>query len=136
MWIAMGGYKSASSIDFLINAHRVAMDSAAQRGLPSSSSKVLSHIIVRNEAGKRLRLEVDESKRRLFDDLAALLLQDVSWSKLENKLYSEYGHVNPDTGKPYGARTMYTAVYNPYFWGNSGRHSPSKYSALCDSQVS
>ncbi len=127
MWAAMSGYKAASSIDSLVQAHRIAMDSAARRGLPTNWSVVLSHRIIRDERGRRLRIEVDESKRRLFDDLATLLLEGTPWGKVEQLLYQRYAHVNPKTGRRYGMRTMYKAVYNPYFWGHSGRHFDGKY---------
>jgi DNA invertase Pin-like site-specific DNA recombinase len=122
MWIAMSGYKSASSVDFLVNSHRVAMDSAAKRGMPTGPITLLSHKIIRNEVGRRVGIEVDESKRRLFDDLATLLLEGVAWAKIDRLMYERFGHVNPKTGRPYGSRTMYKMINNPYFWGNSGRH--------------
>lgn len=127
MFAAMGGYKAASDIDRLKEFHRMGMDKAARDGLPTSWKAVMSHKLIRNEQGKRIGLEVDESKRRLWDDLGSLLLDHKSWSDIDRLLYEQYGHVNPNTGRRYGPRCLYKVVYNPYFWGHSGRHYDGKY---------
>src|SRR5829696_4932767 len=65
---------------------------AVRRTLPS-----LSHKWVRNDAGKLLQLEIDESKRRLWDDLATVLLQGISYRHIETVLYERFGHVDERT---------------------------------------
>ena len=116
MFTAMSGYRAAGAVDALVQARDRAMDNAAQRGLPTSAVPVMSHQIIYGKGHKRERLEVNESKRRLWDDLATLILEGVAWDNIEDELYKRYGHINPDTGRRYGSRTMYKVVYNPYFW--------------------
>lgn len=76
MWIAMNGYKSAGEIDRFVRERDAAMDARAAKGLPVSSRVIFSHKVIRDpNSGKAIRLEVDESKRRLWDDLAILILE-------------------------------------------------------------
>ena len=125
MWIAMNGYKSAGEIDRLVATRDKAMDVRAERGLPISSLIPISHILVRDQTtGKALRLEVDESKRRLWDDLATLVLEGVAWDSIEFKLFERYGHVN-DEGEKYYPNFMYRLIMKPIFWGHMARHHNS-----------
>lgn len=122
MFISMSGYKSASEVDALVKFRHNYMDKAGKQGLPTSSHLVMSHTPVYGKGLKLEKIIVDESKRRLWDNLYALIIEGVSWDKIEDELYKRYGHINPNTGKQYGAGTLYKVIYNPYFWGNSGRH--------------
>ena len=54
----------------------------------------MSHKLIRDDRGQALRLEVDESKRRLWADLAALILEGVGWHRIEHELYERFGHVD------------------------------------------
>lgn len=122
MWIAMNGYKSAGEIDRLVAERDKAMNARAERGLPTSSRIPISHRIIRDpNTGKAIRLEVDESKRRLWDDLAALILDGVAWDTIEIELFNRYGHVN-DRGEKYYPDFMYRLIMKPIFWGHSARH--------------
>jgi hypothetical protein len=125
MWIAMNGYKAAGEIDRLVAARDQAMTSRAERGLPVSSIVVFSHHLVRDpKTGRAIRLEVDESKRRLWDDLAEIVLEGVAWDKIEGQLFERYGHVN-DKGEKYYPYCMYRLLMKPTFWGHTSRFHAS-----------
>ena len=99
-----------------------AITARAQRGLPVSSRIPISHKLVRDPVnGRGIRLEVSEEKRRLWDDLAELILAGISWSLIDQELYQRYGHVS-DSGKPYYAHYMYRLVMKPLFWGHVARN--------------
>ena len=107
MWIAMNGYKSAGEIDRLMDARDKAMTGRAGRGLPTTSRVAFSHKLIRDpESGKAVKLVVDESKRRLWDDLATVILEGVAWDKIEVELFNRYGHANSE-GEPYYSHRMY-----------------------------
>lgn len=121
MWIAMAGYKAAGDIDRLIKSRNLAMNARAQRGLPISSRVPISHNLLRDpNTGKALRLEVDETKRRLWDDLAKLVLEGVSWDRMDLELYQRFGHVDAK-GRPYYSGYMYRLIMKPLFWGHIAR---------------
>jgi DNA invertase Pin-like site-specific DNA recombinase len=127
MFISMSGYNAAHAIDALVEHHHRAMDGVARRGLPIGPSPLMSHTIIRDpKNGRALRLEVDESKRRLWDDLATLLLEGTPWQNIEIELYERFGHVNSETGQRYSTSAMYKVLHNPYFWGHSGRYYKNK----------
>ncbi len=126
LWIAMSGYKSAGDIDRLIKQRDVAMTGRAQRGLPVSSRIPMSHKLIRDQVtGKALRLEVNEDLRRLWDDLAVLILEGIAWDKIEFELFNRYGHVDKN-GDSYYPNYMYKLIMKPFFWGHIARyhHSP------------
>lgn len=122
MWIAMNGYKSAGEIDRFVQARDRAMSARAQRGLPITSRIPMSHKVIRDpDSGKAVSLEVNEDKRRLWNDLAELVLDGVSWDRMELELFQRYGHAN-DTGEPYYPNHFYHLVMKPLFWGHIARH--------------
>ncbi len=120
MWISMAGYKASGDIDRLVKHQKNGMAERAKNGLPVSPKVPLSHKLIRDENGKALRLEVNEGKRRLWDDLAETVLEGVAWKKVENELYTRYGHVDDD-GRPYNMYYMYTLITNPMFWGHTAQ---------------
>jgi DNA invertase Pin-like site-specific DNA recombinase len=125
MWIAMAGYKAAGDIDRLVKVRDEAMSARAKRGLPISSRVPISHKVLRDpQSGKALRLEVDENKRRLWDDLALVILEGVGWDSIELALYNRYGHVNAK-GDPYYPNYMYRLIMKPLFWGHIARYHNS-----------
>ncbi|MBK8022302.1 MAG: recombinase family protein [Chloroflexi bacterium] len=129
MWIAMSGFKAAGEIDRLVKARKTAMTELARRGLPTTSRIPMSHRVIRDEkTGKVARLEVDERKRRLWDDLALLILEGVAWASIEDVLYRRFGHVS-ENGKPYYPNQMYRLLMKPIFWGHMARFHNSKESA-------
>ncbi len=125
MWIAMNGYKSAGEIDRFVAERDKAMTARAERGLPISSRIPISHKIIRDaKTGKAIRLEIDESKRRLWDDLATVVLEGIAWDTIEVELFNRYGHVN-DQGEKYYPNFMYRLIMKPIFWGHMARHHNS-----------
>lgn len=125
MWIAMGGYKAASDIDRLVVARHKAMEARAERGLPITSRVPMSHKVIRDQTtGKAICLEVNESKRRLWNDLAEVLLDGIAWYKVEEELYNRYGHIR-DNGERYYPGYMYRLIMKPLFWGHMARHHAS-----------
>ena len=125
MWIAMNGYKSAGEIDRFIAERDKAMTARAAHGLPISSRIPISHVVIRDpRTGKALQLEVDESKRRLWGDLATVVLEGIAWDTIEVELFNRYGHVN-DQGEKYYSNFMYRLIMKPIFWGHMARHHNS-----------
>lgn len=126
MWIAMAGYKAAGDIDRLVKARNDAFTARAQRGLPVSSRIPMSHTLIRDPVnGRAVRLEVNEERRRLWDDLAQLILEGVAWERIEQELYNRFGHVM-DNGKPFYAHYMYRLIMKPLFWGHTARNHNSE----------
>jgi len=125
MWIAMGGYKAAGDIDRLVKVRDRAMTARAKRGLPITSRVPMSHKVIRDQiTGKSIRLEVNEDKRRLWIDLAEVILDGVAWFNVEDELYKRYGHVNKN-GKKFYPGYMYRLIMKPLFWGHMARHHAS-----------
>ena len=122
MFTAMDGYSAASDIDRLVQGMKATKDANVRRGIYPGRSIPFGLVAVRNEYGKMLRLEVDESQRRLYDDLATVLCEGIGWDFIEKELYQRYGHVDPRTGKPFTTRFFYQALHNAWFWGNGARH--------------
>lgn len=119
-FISMNGYMAASYIDHLIKGQKKTKTERSSRGIPTGARVVFSHSAVRNEYGKLLSIVVDESKRRLFDDVKTLLLEGVGWKFLETVLYERYGHARSD-GTPFKRFFFYHLLHNPWFWGHGAR---------------
>jgi hypothetical protein len=99
------------------------MDKRLERGL-SMNAIPMSHRLIFDERGKPSRLELDHTKERLWQDLASLLLEGVSWENIGRELYTRFGHIR--NSKPYASRTLHRLVHNPYFWGHAARHYEGK----------
>jgi hypothetical protein len=125
MWIAMGGYKAAGDIDRLVKARDKAITALAQRGLPISSRIPISHKVIRDpKTGKAVCLQIDEDRRRLWNDLAELVLEGVAWHNMEVALFKRFGHTN-DKGNAYYPNYFYRLIMKPLFWGHMARHHNS-----------
>lgn len=123
MFTAMDGYSSASHVDGLIKKGKATKTLRTSQGLPTAAHPPFSHIILRDpNNGKRIGIEVDESKRRLFDDVATLVIEGHGWDGFEKELYRRFGHVDPRTGKPFKYQFFYRLLRNPWFWGNAARN--------------
>ena len=119
-YTALGGFAAASEVDRLSKgARETKLKNVREKGLLGSGKPPISHKWVRNEVGKVVRLEMDESKRRLWDDLATVFLEGVSYRHIERELYERYGHIDERTGKPFKKYFFYHLLYCPYFWGNA-----------------
>jgi DNA invertase Pin-like site-specific DNA recombinase len=122
MFISMSGYRAAGAVDALVKARSVAMDAYAQRGIPTSSVVVESHKVVRDpNTGRIVGIELDESKRQLWLDLATLLLEGVAFNNLEEEMYNRFGHTNK-RGEQWHRNKFIKLLYTPAFWGHSARH--------------
>lgn len=115
--MAFGSISVVSSFEQFHKKAKVARRNRVSSGLPASGFTVWSHILERTPTGKSIRLTVDESKRRLFDDLATLIIEGVSWRQMEDELFTRFGH--GDNGKKFYFHFGYNLVHNPYFWGHS-----------------
>jgi hypothetical protein len=125
MWIALGGYKAAGDIDRFVKARDDAITDRAKRGLPITSRVPMSHKVIRDQnTGKAICLQVNEDKRRLWDDLAELILEGVAWFSIEDELFNRYGHVR-DNGERYYPGFLYRLIMKPIFWGHIARHHAS-----------
>lgn len=122
MWIAMNGYKAASEIDDLMRKRTEGMNHRFhERHLPAKLP--VSHQPVRdNTNGKVTGIELNPDYALLWQDVAALLLDGVPWYKLEEELYSRFGHVNPTTGQPFAKQVIRQVVLTPTFWGHLARN--------------
>lgn len=121
--IAMGGYTAASDNDRRVKNYKAGARKLAQRGLPAGRN-LASHIIVRDSAGRAIKRVVDPAKRRMFDDLADLLLEGTPWSEISARLYDR-GHARED-GRPLSHSALRTMIYSPTFWGHTGIHTRSE----------
>jgi DNA invertase Pin-like site-specific DNA recombinase len=125
--LGFGQIGATVDVDRLIASRDAAMTKRAQRGLPTARV-IFSHKLIRNEqTGKAEKLIVDESKRRLWEDVASLLLRGITWAQLEKVLYAEFGHVDPRTGKPFRPYEIHDIVKRPSFWGHQVRHVRNGY---------
>jgi len=118
MYTAMDGFKSAQQISRLVEARKRGVARLTERGIPSSAFVVMSHKRIRDERGKALPLVLDETKARLWMDLATLLLEGVGWRRIERELYDRFGHA-ADNGQPYTPNRLYHTFHNPAFWGHT-----------------
>jgi hypothetical protein len=116
--ILLGSIKATANMKRFGKMRIAGMPKRIAKGLPSASP-VLSHKIVRDDKGRAVALVVDESKRRLLDDLATVFLEGYAYAALEHEHYTRFGHVNQETGKRYGVSTFQKLFYNPYFWGHA-----------------
>lgn len=118
MWATLQGYKVRAEVKWLVNATRDGLIKRAERGL-STTKPPFSHKLIYDDKHKVIGMEVDESKRRLFDDLVYLLVEErTPFNGIEKVLYDRFGHV-ADDGLPYGDNMMYYFVFHPLTWGTS-----------------
>lgn len=114
---AIGILTATADLQRLIKMRKVAMPKRAARGLNVGPKPVFSHKTIYDEKGNDLKVIVDRSKQRLWDDVATLLIEGVSWDMLEVELYNRFGHCDTNN-KPYKNRKFYDVLYTPMFWGN------------------
>jgi DNA invertase Pin-like site-specific DNA recombinase len=120
MFISMSGYKSASDVDQLIQRRRMGMDKLARMGFPTGPSPIISHRVIRDEkTHRRIAVEVIEDHRRMWDDLAQLILAGTPWHRVERAM-ADRGHVRPENGEKFPPLYFWRLLHHPYFWGNNG----------------
>ena len=126
MWIAMAGYKAAGEVDSMMKKIKQGYDSRFERGLPVNANVCSSHKIVRDlQSGKALHIEVDETKRQEFADLATLILEGVSFKELEIEMYNRFGYARKKGG-PHQPQRYYRMLRTPSFWGHHSRGHKQK----------
>jgi hypothetical protein len=117
----MAGYAAASYVTQLKQLARIGKEKRVSRGLPANHRHSMSHRIVRDEYGRGIKFIPDESKRRMFEDAAALLLEGVGYRNIEQQLFERFGHADKD-GKPYKRYAIFHTLWDPQFWGHSARN--------------
>ena len=118
MFVSMGGYQASVEIDELVRRHHFGMNRRAQRGLPMTSyGHIRSHTTVGR--GENERTIINEDARRLFADIAELLLSGLSWRQMPNAL-AERGHFRAG-GAHLSASTIRKWLMHPTLWGNTAR---------------
>jgi hypothetical protein len=124
MFISMNGYKAATDLDAIRKGYALGMDKRMERGL-NMGELPLSHRLIHDpKTGKAVRIELDPDTRRLWEDVATLLLEGVAWRIMGQILYKRYGHATD--GRRYTTRTLTRIIYNPCFWGHVARHFKGK----------
>lgn len=118
LWISMNGYKAGSEVDTLVRRRKEVVRERAKRGIIAHSAVPSTHIVIRDPSnGKALRMVVDETQRRFWQDAAALILEGVAWNNIEHELFERFGHAN-SRGEPHQPVKVYSLIRNPVFWGN------------------
>ncbi len=120
MFSTMAAYRVSTEIDILVKRNKYGMRKRAEKGLGSGTVPFFAHKLIRDSKGKACGVVLDESKQRLFDDLARLILQGVPMTLLSRELF-KLGHVDPDTGKAYARISFYRRVHLPAWWGHTAR---------------
>lgn len=124
------GYTTAKEMKWIKEAARRGKDKLIERGLPISSTVPLTHKRLRDPVtGKDVGLIVNEDLRRLWDDMARLVLCGIGWNNIPQALYRHYGHADTN-GKPYRSNFAYELMLNPLLWGHNARghtHHPERY---------
>lgn len=116
MWATMKGFTVRSEVKWLVSATEDGLKKRAERGLPTTRVP-FSHRYLRDDKLKVTGVEIDESKRRLFDDLARLVVEErTPFNGIERVLFERFGHVARD-GQPYGDNVMYYFLHHPLTWG-------------------
>lgn len=117
MFAAMKGYSAAQDIKFLVEARKRGIVARAERGLLTHTPP-MSHVTIRDDRGKAIRVEVREDRRQLWTDIGNLILEGVSWRNLEQELYKRFGHTN-DKGRSFGRLAFLNLIASPTFWGHT-----------------
>lgn len=124
------GYTTAKEMKWIKEAARRGKDKLLERGLPLGRFVPLTHVRMRDPvSGKDVGLVVNENLRRLWDDMAELVLSGIGWNYIPQILYSEYGHADSN-GKPFRANFAYELMMNPLIWGHNSRshtHHPQHF---------
>ncbi len=120
-FVAIDGYAARNEIEQLNRRRDIGLTDAPNAGCPYPVKSHCRTSLTRDPNGKPIRLEVNAARRQLFDDLAALILEGVGWTVMEQELYTRYGHARPN-GKPYPSTYFYKLLHNPVVWGHSARY--------------
>ena len=120
--LALGSIAATSGVNQLVRGRKMGMKRRAQRGLPTSSGVPMTHVLIRDDLGKAVKLVVDESKRRMWNDLYHLYVERrTAHRQLEKVMFSEFGHA-ADTGLAYNINRFYALLTNPTTHGHMAQH--------------
>ncbi|HEX2909064.1 MAG TPA: recombinase family protein [Phototrophicaceae bacterium] len=121
------GYTTQKEMKWLRDGAKKGRDKLIEQGLPGTGHVLMSHRVVRDKRGKVCAVEVDENKRRLWEDVAYLLVQEnMPWLRLSLVLFEQYGHAST-TGRPIPHRTLWRIMYSPVFWGHTALGQRCRY---------
>lgn len=119
MFVSMVGYQASVEIDELVRRRRSGMKKRAKQGLPTSSGGlIVSHKVIEGGDGKEYTV-INEDARRLFSDIAELLLAGESWRAVADAV-AERGH-RSSKGKRWASGTLAGWLMHPTLWGNSAQ---------------
>lgn len=123
MFISMGGYAAAADVDGLVRKATIGKKRRAERGIPFGSHDPFTHKVERDSFGRPVRVVLDESKCRLWDDFLEVLCGDADhppsvWRLVERELYQRFGHTDK-FGKPYPTHKFNKLVFTPAFHGHT-----------------
>lgn len=115
---AITGYRDSVELDELKRKREVGMIGRAKRGLPINGNPPMSHRILYNpENGHEEGLVLRPEHVGLWRDLAALLLENVAYHRLEEELFTRWGY--GQNGCAYSSTRMNKLLFNAQFWGNN-----------------
>jgi DNA invertase Pin-like site-specific DNA recombinase len=116
MHIAMSGYATGAEMDEFKRRFQFGMNARVKRGLHPNHIPP-THLALRNGAGRVIAVEVDESKRRLFDDIFDLVVHERLALNRVPAALAERGH------PPLNEWAVDRWLHNPYTWGHSFRRA-------------
>lgn len=112
--IALFGLIAADEIDRLRARYALGMAGRLRRNLPGTRLP-LTHVYAGPLSARTL--VIDESLRRLWDDLAELLLAGLSFDSIALEI-ARRGHRHPRTGRPIEKTLVWRIFHNPFTWGH------------------
>jgi len=103
-----------SEVEIMRLARRVqgGREARARRGLPAGKLPV-GWQTVRDNRGRSIGAEFDESCRAFYDDLERLVLSGVSWNEVVREIH-DLGHLSPYSGKQWPRFSLRMLAANPW----------------------
>lgn len=115
------GYTTAKERKWLTEQRAAGMRHRFERNEPLGKLP-LSHIAVRDGRGKMITAALNPAYVHLWPDVAAVLLDGVSWTFAGDELYQRYGHVQMSNGKRWNGSHLRNIVLNPMFHGHAAKN--------------
>jgi DNA invertase Pin-like site-specific DNA recombinase len=112
-----------SGLDAFLEKGKATKMSKLAQGIPTGGPKPYGFIVLRDDRHRPDGIQVDDSKRPLLRDAAALLLGDVpgaghvSLRKIELELFNRFGHNK--NGEPLPVNFIRSILSNPWTWGHA-----------------
>lgn len=119
-FIAMGGYATSMDIKKFRKRREMGMRARAERGQKTGSKIPFGFAEGFDPRYKKPVLKPDPACRRILDDLVTLMLEGVSYHKLESTMLARFGHGRD--GKPYSYQFFRSVLHNPASWGHGAQH--------------